>query len=60
MKYKIPVIWQNWGIVEVEADNLEKAIELAKEGGLPKGEYIEDSFEIDEYGIHLHNNLPEE
>lgn len=47
--YSIPVIWQSWGVVNVEADNLEEAKEKALEGNMPyKSEYIEDSMEIDE------------
>lgn len=30
-KYKIPVEWQKFGILEIEAENINKAIELAIE-----------------------------
>lgn len=52
--YKIPVIWHSYGIVKVEAESLESAIELAEEGGLPDGEYIDGSFEVDIEGISLY------
>lgn len=60
MTYKIPVIYQSWGIVEVEAADLESAIIQAENGGLPDNpSYIDGSFEIDHEGIPYHNrNLP--
>lgn len=59
--YKIPVVWQVSDIYEVEANSLEEAIQKAQDGSLPsRGEYIEDSFEIDYEGIPFHNrNLKE-
>lgn len=45
--YKIPVVWQMYGVVRVEADSLEQAMELALEAKLPDGDYIEGSFELD-------------
>ena len=43
MKYKVPVIWQMYGHVTVEADT---GI------GLPdNGEYIESSWEVDWHGL---------
>lgn len=48
-KFKIPVTWVMWGSVEVEADSLEEARELALEAELPKdGNYVEYSFQVDE------------
>ena len=61
-KYKIPVAWSDkiyevavsWaetGIVPIEADNLEAAIEKAEETiddiPLPEGDYLDGSFQID-------------
>ena len=47
--YKIPVSWQVYGTVNIEAENIEEAIELA--GGdeipLPEGDYIDGSWEVD-------------
>lgn len=47
MKYEIPVAWQVWGIVEVEADSLKEATEKAKYASMPEGHYIDDSLAID-------------
>ena len=66
----VPVIWQMAGRVEVPKDKyptLEKAREAVENGdypetndpmslGLPEGEYIEDSFEIDEGGLEIYNS----
>lgn len=51
--YKIPVTWTMVGYIEVMASSPEEAIRLAEEEGvncpLPdNGEYLEDSFEINE------------
>ena len=45
--FKIPVVWQMYGVVRVEADTLEEAMEKAREEKLPDGDYIDDSFELD-------------
>ena len=62
--YKIPVIWQVVGLMNIEANSLEEAIEKAQAPGTPlprDGNYIEDSFEIDLEGIPYHNrNLGKE
>lgn len=55
-KFKIPVSWEMYGYVEVEAKTAEKALEKAltienELTGFPlpdNGEYIDDSFKIDE------------
>jgi hypothetical protein len=47
MNYKIPVSWEMYGHITVEADTLEDAIEMAEDFPLPDGSYIEDSFKID-------------
>lgn len=43
-KWDIPVSWREGGIIEVEADTLEKAIEIARDKDeklpLPEGYYI--------------------
>lgn len=55
MKYKVPVIWQMYGHVTVEADTLKHAAEIAESDmgiGLPdNGEYIESSWEVDWDGL---------
>ena len=50
MKFKIPVYWQMYGTIEIEAASLNEAIRIAKspETGLPEGNYVEDSFDVDE------------
>ena len=47
--YSIPIIFQSWGVVNIEAGSLDEAKKLALVGSLPyKSEYVEDSMEIDE------------
>ena len=51
MRYKIPVSWQMYGHVTVEADTAQHAAEIAESDmgiGLPdNGEYVEASWEVD-------------
>lgn len=50
--YKIPVVWQMYGYVTVEADSLTEAISEANCAPLPEdASYVENSFEVDEVGI---------
>jgi hypothetical protein len=52
--YKIPVVWQMIGHVEVQADSLSEAIIDAEDAPLPEdGSYIEGSFEVDESSIEV-------
>lgn len=54
--YKIGVVWQMYGTVEVEANNLEEAIHIVHSTDVPlpdNGEYIEGSFEVDVEGSAL-------
>ena len=54
--YKIGVVWQMYGTVEVEANNLEQAIHILHSTDVPlpdNGEYIEGSFEVDVEGSAL-------
>lgn len=47
--YKAYVRWEVAGVMEVEADNEEKARELLDEMALPtESDYLDDSFQIDE------------
>jgi len=56
-EYKIPVIWQEWGVMTIKANSLEEAKIIAvKEGPLPIGEFIEDSLEVDDESIILEMN----
>ena len=47
--YRIPLVWQEYGHVDVEAESQEAAIEyaLGPECPLPVGSYIDDSIEVD-------------
>lgn len=50
--WRIPVVYQMWGLVEVEADTLEKAIEFARDEDSPiplpyDAEYLNGSWEVD-------------
>jgi len=60
--FNIPLIWQEWGTVQVEAETLEeaKAKALGPDVPLPAGSYIDDSLEIDEDGLEFHNQTKEE
>ena len=51
--YRIPVSWQMYGHITVEAENLEEAIEQAEDTNtpLPEGSYVQDSFEVDRAAI---------
>lgn len=51
-KFKIPVSWEMYGYIEVEANSVEEAIEIfdqkeqsAYPYGLPDGCYVDASFE---------------
>lgn len=48
--YRIPVVWQSWGVMEIPAKSLEeaKAKALGSETSLPESHYVDDSIEIDE------------
>lgn len=50
MKFKIPVSWEMSGIIEVEANTLEKALEYFNTNSddipLPDGEYVDSSFTV--------------
>lgn len=53
-KWKIPVAWEMSGVVEIEADTLEEAMEIVETDmsiGLPEGEYIEGSFQLSTYDV---------
>ena len=50
MEYLIPVSWQMYGHVSVEADTPQKAAEIAETDeniALPSGTYVEASWEVD-------------
>ena len=46
--FTIPVVWQMYGHITVQAVDLDEALDKAAEAALPTdGSYIEGSFEID-------------
>lgn len=49
-QYRIPLVWEMYGHMWVEADSEEKAIELAlsPDYPLPDGWYVDNSIRIDE------------
>ena len=51
-EWKIPIVWQCWGTMKIEADTLLEAMKKAMddETPLPTGWYIDDSVEIDHDG----------
>ena len=55
-EYRIPVYWMMYGFEEVRANSLEEAIEIALNApGLPDGEYIDNSFEVDMEVVEMYN-----
>lgn len=48
--FRIPLVWQMYGHVDVEADTLDDAIEyaLGPDSPLPEGEYVDDSIQVDD------------
>ena len=48
--FRIPLVWQMYGHVDVEADTLDDAIEnaLGPDSPLPEGEYEDDSIQVDD------------
>ncbi len=48
--FRIPLVWQMYGHVNVEADTLDYAIKyaLGPDCPLPEGEYVDDSIQVDD------------
>ena len=58
-KYKIPCVWEVYGYIEIEAETLQDAIELAEQDDRPlpkESSYIEGSFWVDYDGIDYEEN----
>lgn len=60
--YKVPVVYQSWGLVEVEAESLDDLKQklndpdFIHEMPLPQEpEYVEDSFQIDHESLEFYN-----
>ena len=47
--YRIPLVWQEYGHINVKAESVEEAIvyALGPECPLPEGSYVDDSVEVD-------------
>jgi hypothetical protein len=47
--YRIPLVWQVYGHINVDAESLKEAIEyaLGPECPLPDGEYVDESIKVD-------------
>ena len=48
--FRIPVSWQMYGWVDIKAESLREAAEIAETNsdiGLPEGDYVEGSWEVD-------------
>ena len=58
-KYSIPIVWESYKRIEVEAENLQEGVKKALKQFLsePDEEYINDSFQIDEI---LRDECPDE
>jgi len=48
--FKIPVFWQMYGYMDIEAETLEEATQEAysSERPLPDGDYVDGTFDVDE------------
>ena len=48
--FRIPLVWQMYGHVNVEADTLDDDIKyaLGPDRPLPEGEYVDDSIQVDD------------
>ena len=49
-RYRIPLVWQMWGCVYVDAEEEEEAIKIAlgPDCSLPDGNYVDDSIIVDD------------
>lgn len=57
MLYKIPCTWTEYGVMEIEAENLGEAIQMAYDRqALPEGSYVEGSFDVDLSDLNLYNS----
>jgi len=58
--YRIPCSWQMNGSYYIEAESLEKALEIAEDSGLPEeAEVIDGSYEVDHEMVAFYNNKKE-
>lgn len=62
-KYKIPVSYEMYGYVEIEAENINEAIDKAYSEHTPlpdNAEYVSGSFNVDNEVVEECNNLSPE
>lgn len=58
-KFKIPVTWIKFGLVEILAQTEAEAIKIVEQidpTSLPDGDYVEDSIAVDVEGIPFYNS----
>lgn len=52
-EFKIPVEWSVFGVVKIEANSIDEALEYFNENideiSLPEGDYIDNSFKLSDY-----------
>lgn len=60
-EYRIPLIWMEYGHLNIQAESLEEAIEIAlgPETPLPEGNYVDDSIQVDREVLHEFENKEE-
>lgn len=48
--FRIPLVWQMYGHIDIEAESLQTAIDyaLGPECPLPEGQYVDDSVAVDD------------
>ncbi len=53
--FRIPLVWMEYGHMNIEADTLEKAIKIAldAETPLPEGNYVDESVQVDRDALDL-------
>lgn len=53
--FRIPLVWMEYGYMNIEADTLEKAIKIAldAETPLPEGNYVDESVQVDRDALDL-------
>lgn len=57
-KFKIPVSWEMYGFVEIEAETLDEAVNRAWNDNIPLpyySEYVDESFRVDEEDVAIFN-----
>ncbi len=58
--YKIPVSWEEYGFVEIEADSLEQAVDIfdrqSDDIPLPEGNYVDGSWRREDFDFIVEYN----